>query len=140
MYQAADGTELLQSEIFLQYHTDLAQFNRPRLPAVEFFKVCESVYPGVTLEQRVGTSAIEPAYVIMGMSHRQVRSHNPPGLLIPRATSVATLASLIEEEEIKEPGPRYADKDAHAEVQSLYMSPFIHLKCHRRFLHPILPF
>lgn len=92
MFHAAANTELVQSEVFLQYHTDLA--SRPRLPAVEFFKICETLYPGVAIEHRPGPSPSQPLYVVTGMARRQVRSRGgmpaPVVPLTPTPTLVAT--------------------------------------------------
>lgn len=126
MYEAASRTELVQSEVFLQYHTDLAQFNRPRLPAVEFFKVCEAVYPGVAIEHRLGPSSKEPVYVVTGMARRQVRARGGPTSsqsqsqpLTPQASLVTTAGPVKDEVkgEEKKPLPTYVEKDVQAEVR-----------------------
>lgn len=126
MYQAATGTDLVQSDVFMQYRTDLAQSIRPSLPAVEFFKVCEAVYPGVAIEHRPGPIPTEPMYVVTGMARRQVRALGGPTLsqsqpVTPQSSMTVFAAAAAEDDvkvEEKKPPATYVEKDVQAQVRS----------------------
>ncbi|EJD44879.1 hypothetical protein AURDEDRAFT_114229 [Auricularia subglabra TFB-10046 SS5] len=80
MYTADEASSIPQSDVFLAYHHDL--HSHPRLTAVDFFKVCEGVIPGVHIEKGAGST-----YYVKGMSKRRVPARD---LLSPRGSIVST--------------------------------------------------